>query len=249
MITAEVARQLRPPLRLMSALTEARQIDSEAVVMAAVRAIEHCNNWTAPTGGHRWYGFVDEYLVDEYTLTAFARRVVIDVFHASETYLPDSTPGAVTPQELNAIREDIIVNEWGTAIDRSKAVAHVAALRRIYADHWLARRLAETDDIISSGAALSLVFSNEQARVDSRVKRLTRSRNAAVHGGPLSEAACATIADFATVVAQSALHNNIRAIVDGHQADAHATSRRDEYRQRIENLERGGDLENLFALT
>lgn len=249
LITAEVAIQLRSPLRLMSSLTDARQIDSEAIVMAAVRAIEHCNTWTTPTGGHRWYGFVDEYLVDEYTLSAFAHRVVVDVFNAAEGYLPDSTPGAVTPPELKAIREDIIVNDWGTAIDRSKAVAHVAALRRIYANHWLARRLAETDDIISSGTALGVAFANEQTRVEARVKRLTRSRNAAIHGGPLSELACATIADFATAVAQSALHNNIRAIVDGHQADVHATSRRDEHRQRIENLEQGGDLSNLFTLT
>jgi hypothetical protein len=249
LITAEVARQLRAPLRLMSALIDARQIDSEAIVMAAVRAIEHCNTWTAPTGGHRWYGFVDNYLVDEYTLTAFAHRVVVDVFNAVETYLPDSTPGAVTPPELNSIREDMIVNGWGTQIDRLKTVAHVTALRRIYADHWLARRLAETDDIISSGSALGVAFANEQTRVDARVKRLTRSRNAAIHGGPLSEAACATIADFATVVAQSALHNTIRAIVDGHQADAHATSRRDEFQQRIVRLQRGGDLENLFRLT
>jgi hypothetical protein len=249
LITAEIARQLRPPQRLMSALTDAQKIDSEAIVMAAVRAIEHCNTWTAPAGGHRWYGFVDEYLVDEYTLTAFAQRVVLDVFAAVEQYLPDHTPGAVHPPELDAIRREIIENEWGTRIDSLKTVAHVAALRRIYADHWMARRLAETDDIISSGAALGVAFGDEQTRIDARVKRLTRSRNAAIHGGPLSQAACGTIADFASTIAVKALNNTIRAIVDGQQAQAHAVSRRHEFHQRIENLQQGGDLANLFTLT
>jgi hypothetical protein len=89
----------------------------------------------------------------------------------------------------------------------------------------------------------------EQRRVDARVKRLTRSRNAAIHGGPLSDAACGTIADFATTLAQQALNTTIWAIVTGQQVDTYATSRRDEYRQRILKLNQGGDLANLFRLT
>jgi hypothetical protein len=81
------------------------------------------------------------------------------------------------------------------------------------------------------------------------VKRLTRSRNAAIHGGPLSDAACGTIADLATTLARQALTTTIWAIVTGQQADAHTTTRRDEFRQRIQKLEQGGDLTNLFRLT
>jgi hypothetical protein len=250
LITAETAQQLQPSLRLLSALTSTPQDNSEAVVMAAVRAIEHCNAWTAPTGRRHWNAFINEYLLDAYTLTAFANRVVLDVFAAVEQYLSDRTPGAIPPPELAGIREDIIVDGgWGTRIDSTKTVAHVAALRRIYADHWLARRLAETDNILSTGAALSAAFSGEQHRVNARVKRLTRSRNAAIHGGPLSDAACGTIADFATSLAQQALNTTIWAMVTGQQADAYATSRRDEFRQRILKLNQGGDLANLFRLT
>jgi hypothetical protein len=250
LITAETAQRLKRSLRLSSALTNTPQDDSEAIVMAAVRAIEHCNTWTAPLAGHRWYGFIDEYLTDWYTLRAFAQRVVLDVFAAAHEYQPDHTPGAVPPPELDAIRQDIILDGgWGTRIDSPKTTAHVAALRGIYANHWLARRLAESDDILSSVAALSTAFDGEQLRVDARVKRLTRTRNAAIHGGPLSDAACGTIADFARTLAQQALNTTIWAIVTGQQVDTYATSQRDEYRQRIENLNQGGDLANLFTLT
>jgi len=242
LITAETAQRLKRSLRLSSALTNTPQDDSEAIVMAAVRAIEHCNTWTAPLAGHRWYGFIDEYLTDWYTLRAFAQRLVLDVFAAAHQYQPDHTPGAVPPPELEAIRKDIILDGgWGTRIDSPKTTAHVAALRGIYANHWLARRLAESDDILSSVATRSTAFDGEQRRVDARVKRLTRSRNAAIHGGPLSDAACGTIAEFATTLAQQALNTTIWAIVTGQQVDTYATSQRDEYRQRILNLTQGGD--------
>lgn len=250
LITAETAEKLKMPLRLVSTLMGTARADSEAIVMAAVRAIEHCNTWTAPTGALHWNAFIDAYLIDEYTLAAFRNRVVLDVFAAADHYRPDRTPGAVIPPELHAIRNDIVVDAvWGTRIDSTKTVAHVAALRRIYADHWLVRRLAEADDILASGAAIAAAFAVEQHRVDARVKRLTRSRNAAIHGGTLSGVACATIADFAATLARQALNIVIWATVTGQQVDAYATSRRDEFRLRIRRLTQGGALANLFRLT
>jgi hypothetical protein len=249
-ITAETAQQLQPSLHLLAALTSTPQADSEAIIRAAVRAIEHCNTWTAPTVGRFWYEFIDQYLVDQYTLSAFARRVILDVFAAADRYRPDRRPGAIPPPELHAIRNDIIVDAgWGTRIDGSKTVAHVTELRRIYADHWLVRRLAEADDTLASGAAIDAAFAVEQHRVDARVKRLTRSRNSTIHGGPLSKAACDTIADFAKTLAEQALRTTVWAIITGQQVDAYATSQRDEYRQRILILSQGGDLANLFRLT
>lgn len=113
---------------------------------------------------------------------------------------------------------------------------------------WRAGSLRVTTSL-SSPAAISTAFDAERRRVDARVKRLTRSRNAAIHGGPLSEAACGTITDCAVTLAQEALNATIWAIVTGQQVDAYATSRRDEHRQRILNLKSGGDLANLFTLT
>ena len=92
----------------------------------------------------------------------FANRVVHDVFAAVEQHRPDRTPGAATPPELEAIRRDITVPGWSMRIDSLKTTSHMAALRRIYADHWLARRLGETNDILSTGAALNGAFDAER---------------------------------------------------------------------------------------
>jgi hypothetical protein len=101
----------------------------------------------------------------------------------------------------------------------------------------------------TSGTTIGQAFDAEQQRVDARVKRLTRSRNGAIHGGPLSEAACGTIADFGKTIARQALSCTIRATVDGQPSGGYATSQRDEYRQRSLRLNQGGDLANLFRLT
>jgi hypothetical protein len=61
--------------------------------------------------------------------------------------------------------------------------------------------------------------------------------------------ACATISDFAAYLAQQALNATIWAIVTGEQVDVHATSRRDEFRERIRRLRQAGDVANLFKLT
>lgn len=98
------------------------------------------------------------------------------------------------------------------------------------------RRLAETDDILSTGTALRAAFDQEALRVKRRVTRLTRSRNAAIHGGPLSDATCDTIAEFATTLGRRALTTTIWAIATGRSVEAHATSRRDEFRQRALEL-------------
>ena len=248
-ITAEAARLLQPVLRLQAALTSVPRSDPEAIVMAAVRAIEHCNTWVAPLGGYRWYGFAEEYLFDEYTVTMFANRAVRDVFAAVVQYVPDHSPGAPAQPQLDAIRKDLAAPGWSLRIDRQKTLNHVAALKQIYAGHWLARQLNETDDILSSTAALSAAFDTERDRLDARVKRLTRTRNAAIHGGPLSAAACDGIADFAQRIARKALNTVVRANVAGQSVDTYAVRQRDEYRQRIQNLTHGGDLANLFRLS
>jgi hypothetical protein len=246
-ITAESALALAPVLRLQTELLDVPPSDSEAAVRAAVRAIEHCNTWT--TGGALdWAAFIEEYLLDVYTVEAFAHRAVTNAFDAAVRYLPDHSPGAPAQPDLDAIRADITTNDWGNRIIRSKTVAHTSALRRIYTDHWLGRRVAELDDTLASAGTLAAAFQEEQSRVNARVDRLRRSRNAAIHGGPLSVAACESIADFARHIATMALNNVIRATVDNETVDAHTKARRDEYHQRSENLMSSGDLEYLFAV-
>jgi hypothetical protein len=246
-ITAESAQALAPVLRLQTELLDIPPSDAEATVRAAVRAIEHCNTW-ATRGALDWAAFIEEYLLDVYTVETFAHRAVTNAFDAAVRYLPDHSPGAHAQPDLETIRADITTNDWGNQIVRSKTVAHTSTLRRIYTDHWLGRRLAELDDTLSSARALAAAFQEEQTRTNARVARLRRSRNAAIHGGPLSTAACESIADFARRIARMALNNVIRATVDNETVDAHTKARRDDYHQRSKTLQRSGDLEYLFAI-
>ncbi|TDZ77375.1 hypothetical protein DE4585_04769 [Mycobacteroides salmoniphilum] len=248
-ITAARAIQLREVLRLREALNKAPHTDPEAVVMAAVRAIEHCNTWAAPTGGLNWYKFAIDYLSDGGTLDTCGNRVASDVFAAVEQYLPEPRPDPEIVRELDSIRKDITVRAgYGEHTAKLKTPAHVSALKDIYAGHWLARQLAETEDFLTSTATLGATLDLEKTRFDSKVARLRRTRNAAIHGGVLSETACATIADFAAYLARQALSATIWAIVTGNPVDIDAASRRDECRERIRRLKQGGDLANLFKL-
>ncbi|WP_409429288.1 hypothetical protein [Mycobacterium sp. SMC-11] len=246
-ISAETAQSLAPVLRLQTELMDTPLSDAEAIVRAAVRAIEHCNTW-ATHGMLDWATFIDEYLLDVHTVETFAHHAVTDVFDAAVRYLPDHTPGAPAQPDLDAIRRDITIDDWDNRIIRNKTVAHTAALRRIYTDHWLRRRLAELDDTLASAGSLAAAFTQEQSRVNARVDRLRRSRNAAIHGGTLSAAACESIAVFAHRIARMALNNVVRATVDNETVDAHTKARRDEYHQRSDNLKQSGDLEYLFGI-
>lgn len=246
-ITAESAQALSPALGLQTELLNLPPADAEPTVRAAVRAIEHCNTWT--TGGALdWAAFIEEYLLHVHTVETFAHRAVTNAFDAAVRYLPDHSPVAPAQPDLKAIREDITTNDWNNRIVRSKTVAHTSTLRGIYTNHWLGRRLAELDDTLASARTLAAAFQEEQSRVNARVDRLRRSRNAAIHGGPLSAAACASIAEFARRIATMALNNVIRATVDNETVDAHTRARRDEYHQRSESLKLAGDLEYLFTI-
>lgn len=249
-VAAASADQLQKVLRLRAALDHAPPSDSEAVVMAAVRAIEHCNTWAVPAGGLNWYDFAVGYLSDGYTVTAVGDRVAAAVFAAVEQYQPGPSPDETTVHELEAIRQDISATAgYGTRIDKLKTTAHVAALKGIYADHWLARWLSEIDGFLTSTTTLGKILDLEQLRFRTKVARLRRTRNALIHGGTLSELACATISDFAAYLARHALNGAIWAIVTGEQVNVHAADRRDESQERIRRLKLGGDLANLFKLT
>lgn len=246
-ITAAAAEALLPVLQLQDELQSAPDANPEAVVRAAVRAIEHCNTWTE-RGQLSWTEFLSKYLLDFYTVETFAFRAVTGVFMAAVAHIPDHTPGAPNVPELADIAEDIRDNKWDGPIIRARTVAHTADLRRIYQDHWLARSLAELDDTLASAGALSVAFEGEKARVAACTARLRRTRNAAIHGGPISPAACETISVFARRIAGLALSNVIESVIDGADVEVHTLGRRTRYQKRVENLTLSGDLENLFDL-
>lgn len=185
--------------------------------------------------------------MDQYTVSRFGQRVVSDVFSAVLSHSPNPY-GSPRPPELDQMRKDITVTGQSNTFDITKAPALASALAGIYADHWLWRRLAETAHILSSGPTLAAEFSADKHRATALTKRLTRSRNAAVHGGVLSEQACATTVDFASTLARQALGIVVRAITTKQSVEAYALRQRDEFRQRSKRLELGGDPANLFHL-
>ncbi|WP_083954730.1 MULTISPECIES: hypothetical protein [unclassified Rhodococcus (in: high G+C Gram-positive bacteria)] len=247
-VTADAAEALLPVLQLQDELRSAPDANPEAVVRAAVRAIEHCNTWTE-RGQLSWTGYLSKYLLDFYTVETFAFRAVAGVFMAAVAHIPDHTPDAPNVPELADIADDIRGNKWDGPIIRAKTVAHTAILRRVYQDHWLARSLAELDDTLASAGALSVAFEAEKARVAACTARLRRTRNAAIHGGPISPVACETISSFARRIAGLAITNVIEAVIDGAEVDVHTLHRRSRYQKRVENLTLSGDLENLFDLS
>ncbi|ASR05618.1 hypothetical protein GCWB2_24235 (plasmid) [Gordonia rubripertincta] len=246
-IDADTARQLKPILRLQTELRSAPDDDPAAVVMAAVRAIEHCNSIVAPTAKMKWYEFINEFLIDEYVVSMFGRRVVSDVFSAVLKYNPNSY-GSPRPPELIQMKKDIAVEGQHNTYDMTKAPGYVSALVQVYDDHWLWRRLVETEHILSSGLTLGAEFSEERRRADTLTKRLTRSRNAAVHGGVLSEPACTTTMSFASTLARQVLGIVIRAITTKQSVETYALQQRDEFKERSRRLQLGGDPANLFHL-
>lgn len=239
-VTPDVARRLQPVLQLSYALRSVPRTDPEGIVMAAVRTVEHCNTWTTK-GRKQWTEFITAYLLDEFTRTSFLKRALHHTFEAIVRNKPDRAPDAPLVPELEVIKDDVSEGMWGTQFNLEFAIRHIATLKAVYAGHPLARPLSELDDILQSGDSIGRAIDAERERVRARVARLTRSRNAAIHGGPLSEAACDSIADFASDLADQVLNSVTRAIVNGDSIGEYMKANREDNERKIRDLRRTGD--------
>lgn len=242
-ITSAVAEHLGPVHRLMDQVESADH--SEAVVMAAVRAIEHVNTRTT-RATDKWYKFIDTYLAQEYTRLAFLERATQTTFEAIVRTLPDPSPTASPPPVLDTIRGEVESGMWGRSFDRLKALGYLADLKTIYAKHPLVRRLRETEHILSSGQSIQDAFDREAHRVDARVARLTRTRNSAIHGGPLSPSACDSVMDFARDLSLQALRHAQTSALSGTDLRTVMDERSRVEAQRANTLRQRAELEDLF---
>jgi hypothetical protein len=239
-VTPDVAHRLTAVRQLSEALKAVPRTDPEGIVMAAVRAIEHCNTWTT-RGRKQWTDFITSYLLDGFTRVSFLKRALEHTAVAIVSTRPNRSPGAPPVPELDAIREAVSEGIGGTNFNLEIAMRQINLLKTIYAEHPLARPLAELDAELQSGTSIGRAMDEERERVMARVARLTRSRNAAIHGGPLSAAACESIADFARDLADQALNVVTQAIVRSESIPEYMRAIRDENRQRNEALRRTGD--------
>jgi hypothetical protein len=239
-VTPDVAHRLTAVRQLSEALKAVPRTDPEGIVMASVRAIEHCNTWTT-RGRKQWTEFITSYLLDEFTRVSFLKRALDHTAVAIVSTRPNRSPEAPPVPELDAIREAVSEGIGGTNFNLEIAMRQIGPLKEIYAEHPLARPLAELSAVLQSGASIGQSMDEERERVKARVARLTRSRNAAIHGGPLSAAACDSIADFARDLADQALNAVTQAILQNAAIPEYMRTTRDENRQRNEELRRTGD--------
>ncbi len=248
-LSIETTEQLASVLALSNALTRSREEGPEATVMAAVRAIEHVNAWAV---GDRsdWAQFARRYFkqaTSRAQLVAFLGEFGL----AASTDLPDPSPDAAPPPEdLDEIKEQL----WTESADVDyfnvrAAIEHLPRLREIYKRHWLHRALADMEAVFSSGATVAARLNLYGQRFDSHLRRLKRIRNAAIHGGPVTPDACASIETFAYHLGHYCLNQVIEAYLTATDVATYMNDFRDREQERRQKVELDSDYDELFVPT
>lgn len=239
---------LQDAIGMSTALKAADNESPQAVVMASVRAIEHANVWT--TGGVKnWAHFAADYFKK-----AQARvKVVGFISHFTKSAIdhrPDRRPNAprAPQQALFEIRQRLMrtVGAHGYFNVRA-AVDEVAALRGIYADHFLVRGLSEVETALATPPGLFSLLDEQCRRFDRQLTRLRRLRNSAIHGGPVSETACQSVAVFAYNLGHQCLNEAMRALLTGIDIPSHMGQYRSDHIDRFERVKAAGDVDALFV--
>lgn len=245
-IDAESMRDLQLATGMSTTLNLAWQESPQATVIAAVRAIEHVNAWT--TGGVKnWTDFASTYFRKgqaRQRLVEFIDRVT----NAAVESVPDRRPSASAPPELAKIRAKLRVMVGPHEAFHVRAAAdHVATLKVIYADHWLARALQELALALDTPAGMCARLEEQGRRFDTHLQRLKRLRNSAIHGGPVSEAGCQSVAIFASNLAHLCLDEAMTALLTGQDVASHMESYRAGEVARMERVYDFGDIDALFV--
>jgi hypothetical protein len=248
-LDAKSIHDLQDAMGMSTALKAASDESPQAVVMASVRAIEHMNAWT--TGGVKnWTDFVSDYFKK-----AQARvRVVEFISHftkAAIDHVPDRRPDAPrAPQRaLFEIQSRLMRTVGAHEFFNVRAAAdEVAALRGIYADHFLSRGLGEVENALATPTGMFGRLDEQCRRFDRQLARLKRLRNSAIHGGPISETACQLIAVFAFNLGHHCLNEAMRALLTATDTASHMAEYRADHIDRFERIKATGDIDALFIV-
>ncbi|MBB5166707.1 hypothetical protein [Mycobacterium sp. AZCC_0083] len=246
LLDAGSMHDLQDAICMTTALKAASDESPQAVVMAAVRAIEHVNAWTTD-GARNWAGFATDYLKK-----AQARvRVVELISHCTRTavnHVPDRRPGARTQTELFTLKSSLTrtagANEYFAV---REAADHIGTLRRLYADHWLSRELGEVEHALATPEGMLAQLDEKSRRFDRHLARLKRLRNSAIHGGPVSETACQSVKIFAFNLGHQCLNEAMRALLSGTEIPSHMDGYRADHVDRFERVKATGDIDALFV--
>ncbi|VBA52991.1 hypothetical protein LAUMK191_02632 [Mycobacterium attenuatum] len=249
MLDAQSIHDLQDAIGMSTALKAADDESPQAVVMASVRAIEHVNAWT--TGGVKnWAEFVSDYFKK-----AQARVKVVDfISHFTKTaidQMPDRRPDAprAPQQALFDIRQRLMRTVGAHEYFNVRAAAdEVAALRGIYADHFLSRGLGEVQTALATPTGMFARLDEQCRRFDRHLARLKRLRNSAIHGGPISETACQSVAVFAFNLGHQCLNEAMRALLTGIEIPLHMEEYRSDHIKRFERVKATGEIDALFVV-
>jgi len=225
----------------------------QATVMAAVRAIEHVNAWT--TGGVKdWAEFASSYFKKASSRIRFVQFMNhLNLFAMDGRPNCDyGSPPSKGERELWEIRSKMRIHVWPHEMINSRGLAdHVSDFARIYDDahHWISRGLREVESSLATPAAMHAALEEHCRRFDRQLRRLKRLRNAAIHGGPVSDTACQSVANFASTLAHVCLNEAIRAVLTGADIETHIKAYRDDHIDRFRRIKEFGDIDALFVPT
>jgi hypothetical protein len=247
-LDARSLTDLQDAIGMSTTLKLAVDESPQATVMAAVRAIEHVNAWT--TGGVKdWADFATDHFKKSLSRIRF-----VQFMNSLNTFCMDNRPNyepgesVAEERELFEIRSKIKVSVWpGQLINVRGLVDHISDFKRIYADHWISRGLGEVEATLATPEAMHGGLEEQCRRFDRQLSRLRRLRNSAIHGGPVSETACQSVASFASTLGHLCLNEAIRAVLTGTDIPTHIKEYREDHVRRFKRVRETGDADALFA--
>lgn len=247
-LTAQSIHALQDAIDLLAALKLSSKEGPQATVMAAVRAVEHVNVWTSG-GGMHWADFASFYFKKAHARVRFVEFLGYFTRNAVER-VPDYRPGAPAIPQLNKLRAKLsVMTPYGHgAFDVRQGVDHVATLKGIYGDHWLARGLGEVETAVSTPAAMYARLDYYCRRFERHLRRLKRLRNAGIHGGPVSPVACQSVSTFAYNLGHQILNEAIAALMTGSDVRSHIENYRADHIERYERVQAARDVDALFVV-
>lgn len=247
-LDARSLTDLQDAIGMSTTLKAAVGESPQATAMAAVRAIEHVNAWT--TGGVKdWADFAAHVFKKDMSrirFVQFMNSLNLSAVNNRPDYGTNTSVDA--DRELFQIRSKVRVSVWPGELTNMRALAgHVDDFARIYAEHWIARGLREVATMLATPEAMHRGLEEQCRRFDRQLSRLRRVRNAAIHGGPVSETACQSVASFASALGHLCLNEAIRAVLTGSDIPTHLQQYRQDHIDRFARVRDTGDIDALFV--
>ncbi|SCY75974.1 hypothetical protein SAMN02799641_02868 [Rhodococcus erythropolis] len=245
-INQQSIEDAQPILKLINAVLKTKDDDLESVIMASVRSVEHVKSWVVGEGPS-WSSFINNYLMGA-TLKLRLRHTI-----GQYLYVAAANPPGHYPPDRKVVESWRKIIDEVRSSDRSYNIVkihdHVDELIKIQAETVFARPLRDLQLILKDTAALKSQLEYDRTRVGALAQRLRRSRNAAVHGGVLSQDACESMANFAFDLALQALNVSMKSIFEGVDKKSLFDSYRDESTNLLDSFSDTLDLSVLFEDT